>query len=97
MLVFSIYNYINNSQNTFNRSAPFNIDEVGRVHVKVEKSDEVIDLIRTEILLEDATVFVILNKEEGKWPYRIENYSDVNVDFYQQVGLFSNCNNKFVK
>ncbi|EXX73461.1 Vps13p [Rhizophagus irregularis DAOM 197198w] len=65
-------------------SAPFNIDEVGRVHVKVGKSDEVTDLIRTEILLEDATVFVILNKEEGKWPYRIENYSDVDVDFYQQ-------------
>ncbi|GES89872.1 vacuolar protein sorting-associated protein vps13 [Rhizophagus clarus] len=65
-------------------SAPFNIDEIGRVHVQVGKSDEVTDLIRTEILIEDATVFVILNKEEGKWPYRIENYSDVDVDFYQQ-------------
>ncbi|CAG8825190.1 16574_t:CDS:2, partial [Dentiscutata erythropus] len=43
-----------------------------------------IDLIRTEILLEDATVFVIFNKEEGKWPFRIENFSDVEVSFYQQ-------------
>ncbi|CAG8609296.1 9150_t:CDS:10, partial [Funneliformis caledonium] len=65
-------------------SAPFNIDELGRVHVRLGKSDEVIDLIRTEILLEDATVFVIFNKEEGKWPFRIENYSDVEVTFCQQ-------------
>jgi len=72
------------------RKAPFNIDELGRVHVKLGKSDEETDLVRTEILLEDATVFVILNKEEGKWPFRIENYSDVNVTFYQQVSLFSN-------
>ncbi|CAI2166885.1 9593_t:CDS:10 [Funneliformis geosporum] len=65
-------------------SAPFNIDELGRVHVRLGKSDEEIDLVRTEILLEDATVFVIFNKEEGKWPFRIENYSDVEVTFYQQ-------------
>ncbi|CAG8771300.1 12622_t:CDS:2, partial [Acaulospora colombiana] len=66
------------------RSAPININELGRVHLKLEKSDKELDLIRTEILLEDATVFVIFTKEEGRWPYRIENYSDVDIAFYQQ-------------
>ena len=55
--------------------------------MRLGKSDEVTDLVRTEILLEDATIFVILNKEEGKWPFRIENYSDVDVTFYQQVSF----------
>ncbi|CAG8450182.1 1456_t:CDS:10 [Cetraspora pellucida] len=65
-------------------SSPINIDELGRVHLKLERSDHELDLIRTEVLLEDATVFVIFNKEEGKWPFRVENYSDVDVVFYQQ-------------
>ncbi|CAG8552629.1 14898_t:CDS:10 [Dentiscutata erythropus] len=65
-------------------SAPINIDELGRVHLKLEKSDSELDLIRTEVLLEDATVFVIFNKENGKWPFNVENYSDVDVVFYQQ-------------
>ncbi|KAF0534769.1 vacuolar protein sorting-associated protein 13 [Gigaspora margarita] len=65
-------------------SAPINIDELGRVHLKLERSDNELDLIRTEVLLEDATVFVIFNKENGDWPFRVENYSDVDVVFYQQ-------------
>nr|CAG8504476.1 8535_t:CDS:10 [Entrophospora candida]CAG8514013.1 6898_t:CDS:10 [Entrophospora candida] len=65
-------------------SAPININELGRVHVKLYRNNDDITLIRTEILLEDATVFVIFNKEEGRWPYRIENYSDVDVVVYQQ-------------
>ncbi|CAG8536787.1 2817_t:CDS:10, partial [Racocetra persica] len=70
--------------NSTSWSAPINIDELGRVHLKLEKSDHELDLIRTEILLEDATIFVIFNKEEGIWPFRVENYSDVVVVFYQQ-------------
>ncbi|CAG8518582.1 8655_t:CDS:10 [Ambispora gerdemannii] len=65
-------------------SAPFNINELGRVHVKMGKKDQEPGLIRTEILLEDATIFIIFSKEEGKWPYRVENFSDVDVVFYQQ-------------
>ncbi|CAG8555201.1 10349_t:CDS:10 [Paraglomus brasilianum] len=66
-------------------SAPININDIGRIHLKVAKADREIHLLRIEILLEQATVFLILNKEEGKWPYRIDNYSDVDVVFYQQT------------
>ncbi|CAG8516340.1 7059_t:CDS:10 [Ambispora leptoticha] len=61
-------------------SAPFNINELGRVHVKLGKKDQEPGLIRTEILLEDATIFIIFSKEEGKWPYRVENFSDADID-----------------
>ncbi|KAG9302115.1 hypothetical protein G9A89_020549 [Geosiphon pyriformis] len=65
-------------------SAPFNINELGRVHVKLSKKDQEPELIRTEFLLEEATIFIIFSKEEGKWPFRIENFSDDTVVFYQQ-------------
>ncbi|OZJ06276.1 hypothetical protein BZG36_00800 [Bifiguratus adelaidae] len=66
-------------------SAPFNIREIGKIHVKLSKSEQhSLDLIRVDVLLEDATIFVISSKEEGKWPYRIDNLSSVDVTFYQQ-------------
>ena len=68
-----------------NRSAPVNINDIGRIHLKLAKADREIHLLRIEILLEQATVFLILNREEGKWPYRIDNHSNVDVVFYQQV------------
>ncbi|CAG8559398.1 1542_t:CDS:10, partial [Racocetra fulgida] len=62
----------------------FMVGNLFGIHLKLEKSDHELDLIRTEVLLEDATIFVIFNKEEGIWPFRVENYSDVEVVFYQQ-------------
>ncbi|RUP47466.1 hypothetical protein BC936DRAFT_145703 [Jimgerdemannia flammicorona] len=63
-------------------SAEFNIQEVGKVHVKVERG-HVSTLLRVDILLEEATIFLIFNKEEGIWPYRIDNESDVDVIIFQ--------------
>ena len=40
-------------------------------------------LVRVEVLLQDATVFIILNEETGPWPFRIENMSDADIVFYQ--------------
>ncbi|RUS21382.1 hypothetical protein BC937DRAFT_92871, partial [Endogone sp. FLAS-F59071] len=65
-------------------SAPFNIQEVGKVHIKVEKGDTVRILLRIDILLEGATLFLVFHKEEGTWPYRIDNESDVDVTIFQQ-------------
>ncbi|KAI9340870.1 hypothetical protein BDR26DRAFT_820276 [Obelidium mucronatum] len=66
-------------------SSPFNIDQVGITYVKVGRlgsTEE--DLIRTEVILENATLFIILSREEGRWPIRIENNSDATVFFWQQ-------------
>ncbi|KAI8844441.1 hypothetical protein BJ741DRAFT_543605 [Chytriomyces cf. hyalinus JEL632] len=65
-------------------SSPFNINQVGRTYVKLGRmgsSEE--ELIRVEVLLENATLFIIFSREEGRWPIRIENKSDVNVQFWQ--------------
>ncbi|KAJ3031870.1 UNVERIFIED_CONTAM: hypothetical protein HDU68_011629 [Siphonaria sp. JEL0065] len=66
-------------------SSPFNIDQVGITYVKLGRlgsTEE--DLIRTEVILENATLFIILSREEGRWPIRIENKSDATVFFWQQ-------------
>ncbi|KAJ3072035.1 hypothetical protein HDU98_004400 [Podochytrium sp. JEL0797] len=66
-------------------SSPFNIDQVGITYVKLGRmgsTEE--DLIRAEVILENATLFIIFTREEGRWPIRIENKSDVNVYFWQQ-------------
>ncbi|KAG0226679.1 hypothetical protein BGW42_003469 [Actinomortierella wolfii] len=64
-------------------TAPFNIDEMGKVHVRILRGDGETELIRVTILMEMATVFILLNKEEGRWPYRIDNYSSWDIKFYQ--------------
>ncbi|KAI0218945.1 Vacuolar protein sorting-associated protein 13 [Massospora cicadina] len=64
-------------------SAPFKINTVGKVHVLLGRSDGGIDLVRAEVILQGATIFIALEKEEGKWPYRIENLSETDVVFHQ--------------
>ncbi|KAJ3110151.1 hypothetical protein HK100_003137 [Physocladia obscura] len=65
-------------------SSPFNIDQVGRTFVKLGRLGSIEeDLIRVEVILENATLFVILSREEGRWPIRIDNNSDVDVRFFQ--------------
>ncbi|ORY51917.1 hypothetical protein BCR33DRAFT_712120 [Rhizoclosmatium globosum] len=66
-------------------SSPFNIDQVGITYVKLGRmgtTDE--DLIRAEVILENATLFIIFSREEGRWPIRVENNSDATVFFWQQ-------------
>jgi vacuolar protein sorting-associated protein 13A/C len=53
--------------------------------VKVSLSDEI--LVRIDILLQDATVFIVLSKEETIWPYRIDNTSSTDVIVYQAVSV----------
>ncbi|RKP11114.1 hypothetical protein THASP1DRAFT_27093 [Thamnocephalis sphaerospora] len=66
-------------------SAPFGVADIGKVHVRARRSDGTPELVRVEILLQGATIFVSLHRETGKWPYRIENRSSTAVDFYQRL------------
>lgn len=43
------------------------------------------DLVRAEVLLQDATVFVIFAGRETRWPFRVENRTDIDIDIWQQV------------
>ncbi|KAI9292119.1 vacuolar protein sorting-associated protein vps13 [Neoconidiobolus thromboides FSU 785] len=66
-------------------SAPFKIDTVGKIHVQLSKINSGIELIKVDVQLQGATIFIILEKETGKWPFRIENMTESNVVFYQAV------------
>ena len=63
-------------------SSAFNIANTGSVHVKIAKAGERQQLIRIEILMEDATIFLHLSKETKHWPYSMRNESDQEFLFW---------------
>jgi vacuolar protein sorting-associated protein 13A/C len=67
-------------------SAPFNIQEIGTVHVRLASDYGTSDtLIRISTVLQDATVFILLDKEsENNWPYLLVNNTDEDMMFYQE-------------
>ena len=68
------------------RSAPFNIQDIGTVHVRLESADESTSvLMRVTTILQNATVFIVLSKEApDAWPYQIVNQTDEDMTFYQE-------------
>jgi vacuolar protein sorting-associated protein 13A/C len=68
-------------------SAPFKIDEVGKVHLRISKDKGDMELIRIRVQLEGPVLFISFEKEEGKWPFRIENLYDADITFYQSNSL----------
>lgn len=67
------------------RSSPFNISDLGSVHVKVAKAGERQKLIRVEIMLEQATIFLHFSLETKHWPFSMRNESDTEFMFFQAV------------
>ncbi|KAL7273138.1 Vacuolar protein sorting-associated protein 13 [Rhizina undulata] len=64
-------------------SAPFNISDLGSVHVKMHKANQRQSLIRIDILVEKATVFLHLSMEKKHWPFSMRNESNQEFIFYQ--------------
>ncbi len=67
-------------------SSPFNISNIGSVHVKVTKAGPrrpQQKLIRVEILMEQGTIFLHLSIETKHWPFSMRNESDTEFLFYQ--------------
>ncbi|ERF76935.1 hypothetical protein EPUS_02647 [Endocarpon pusillum Z07020] len=64
-------------------SAPFNISNVGMTHVKLAKHGQRQKLIRVEIIMEDATIFLHVSIETNHWPFSIRNESDTEFMFFQ--------------
>ncbi|OLL22292.1 Vacuolar protein sorting-associated protein 13 [Neolecta irregularis DAH-3] len=56
--------------------------DVGRVHVKMSKGNERQQLVKIEIMLEKAVVFIHIGVENS-WPYSIRNESDTDFVFWQ--------------
>ncbi|KAJ5595310.1 uncharacterized protein N7459_001518 [Penicillium hispanicum] len=64
-------------------SSPFNIADVGTVHVKLAKANKQQKLIKVDIILEGATLFLHFSFESRNWPYSMRNESDMEFIFYQ--------------
>lgn len=64
-------------------SAPFNIANVGTIHVKLAKANQRQRLIKVDIIMEWATLFLHFSSETRHWPYSMRNESDTEFMFYQ--------------
>lgn len=64
-------------------TAPFSIADLGITHLKIAKAGQHQRLIRIEILMEDATIFLNLSMEQRNWPFSMRNESDTEFMFYQ--------------
>jgi vacuolar protein sorting-associated protein 13A/C len=64
-------------------SSPFNISNIGMTHVKLARQGQRQKLIRVEIILEDATLFLHISIETKHWPFSMRNESDTEFLFYQ--------------
>ncbi|PCH06461.1 Vacuolar protein sorting-associated protein 13 [Penicillium occitanis (nom. inval.)] len=64
-------------------SSPFSIADVGIMHVKLAKASQRQRLIKIEVVMENATIFIHLRMETRHWPYSMRNESDMEFIFYQ--------------
>lgn len=64
-------------------SSPFNIANVGTVHIKLAKAGQRQQLIRVEIIMEAATIFLHISIETKHWPFSMRNESDMEFMFHQ--------------
>ncbi|KAI9283162.1 hypothetical protein BY458DRAFT_427893 [Sporodiniella umbellata] len=65
-------------------SAPFNIRDIGNVHVRLSNDYGQPDtLVRVSIVLQGATIFIVLTKESS-WPYLLVNMTNEDMIFHQE-------------
>ncbi|KAF2471810.1 vacuolar protein sorting-associated protein 13 [Lindgomyces ingoldianus] len=64
-------------------SSPFNISNVGSVHVKLSKAGQRQKLIRIDVLMEHATIFIHISVETKHWPFSFKNMSDQEFLYWQ--------------
>ncbi|KAL6717664.1 Vacuolar protein sorting-associated protein 13 [Lecanora helva] len=64
-------------------SSPFNISNVGTVHIKLAKAGQRQQLLRVEVIMEAATIFLHISIETKHWPFSMRNESDMEFMFHQ--------------
>ncbi|KAH7135967.1 hypothetical protein B0J11DRAFT_425934 [Dendryphion nanum] len=64
-------------------SSPFNISNVGSVHVKLSKAGQRQKLVRLDVLMEDSTIFIHISVETKHWPFSFKNMSDQEFLYWQ--------------
>ncbi|KAI5810307.1 hypothetical protein DFH27DRAFT_185031 [Peziza echinospora] len=64
-------------------TAPFNISNLGSVHLKINKANQRQKLLRVDILAEQSTIFLHISMETKSWPFSIRNESHCEFTFFQ--------------
>ncbi|KAJ1797891.1 Vacuolar protein sorting-associated protein 13, partial [Coemansia sp. RSA 2399] len=76
-------------------SAPFSVDDVGRVFVRLPVNggdhgsaasagrNEI--LVKVDIMLEGACLFVIMQRADDYWPYLVENKTSTDITIWQYL------------
>jgi hypothetical protein len=69
------------------RSNPFNISDLGKTYVKLDKVEGASDLVKVNIVINEATMRLQIGqvKEQRLWPYQIKNLTDLTINFFQKV------------
>lgn len=71
------------------------MESIGTMHVLMRPagstSRQDVHLIDAEIILDQATIFIVLSTHEGPWPFSVENKSNHEVTFGQIVGRTPNA------
>lgn len=70
----------NNSEWT----SPFFVKDIGLTYVRLLKEQGTHILLKLEIILQDATLFISIKPAKNLWPYSIRNFSDNEYIFYQR-------------
>ncbi|CCD24807.1 membrane morphogenesis protein VPS13 NDAI_0D04940 [Naumovozyma dairenensis CBS 421] len=65
-------------------SPSFFINDIGITYLKVLQENNTHMLLKIEIVLQGATVFIQLKDGDNKWPFSIRNFSDYEFIFYQR-------------
>ena len=75
------------------RSPPVDMEAMGAVHVRMRPAGSIsqsdIHLIKVDVILEKATIYVVLSPHEGSWPFVVENESDFEAIIGQSVSFIS--------
>lgn len=61
------------------------INQVGRIYLKLGTMGSVSErLLKVEVTIKEATIFIILQMEEGPWPYKFVNETDTDITIFQK-------------
>lgn len=63
-------------------TAPFSINEVGQIFVKINKLDVQV-LVKVNLVIEDATLFIQVEDANEEWPFSIRNFTNHEYYIYQ--------------
>ncbi|KAI9512588.1 hypothetical protein F5148DRAFT_973480 [Russula earlei] len=73
-------------------SPPISIEDIGSVHFRLRRPGDGVrtHLIRADVKMDGATIFVSLNLSDDSWPFLIENDSSYAVSFCQTGAIQTN-------